>query len=232
MSVPGVFVTGTDTGVGKTWISAGLVHALRAAGQPAAGMKPVASGCEETSAGLRNADAEALREAMGEHAPDYDIINPYALRLPLAPHLAAQIEGRELRLGPVLSAYDVLARSYRPIVVEGVGGWAVPLSERLMQANLVQALDLPVLLVVGIRLGCINHALLSAQAIAHDRCRWLGWVANIVDPDTLHVDRVVDTLVARLGAPLARCGFGANAQDLQRELAASTLLGAWGVRAK
>jgi dethiobiotin synthetase len=226
MTLRGVFVAGTDTGVGKTWVSAALIRALREAGLAAAGMKPVASGCEDTPAGLRNADAEALRAACGDAAPPYDTVNPYALRLPMAPHLAAQIEHRVIQLGPILAAYDVLADAHRPVVVEGVGGWAVPLTDKLMQANLVQALDLPVLLVVGVRLGCINHALLSAQAIEHDRCRWLGWVANIVDPDTLHIDLVLDTLRARLGAPLAQVSYGSNAQEAQRECARAVLFAA------
>ena len=201
MKVRGVFVTGTDTGIGKTYASSALLHALRSAGHRATGMKPVASGCEPTPQGLRNDDALTLLAA-SDPAPDYALCNPFALRDPIAPHLAARATGIEITLDPIVEAYAAIARSCDRIVVEGVGGWAVPLSESLMQVDLVRALGLPVILVVGLRLGCINHALLSARAIEADGCRLVGWIANRIDPAMASADANLDALRTRLSAPL------------------------------
>ena len=200
MSVAGVFVTGTDTGIGKTHCSAVLLHALRARGQRAVGMKPVASGCERSDGAWRNEDALALIAA-SDPRPTYADCNPFALRLPLAPELAARDAGVEVRLQPILDAYARLASSAEVVVVEGVGGWAAPLSAQLMQSDLVHALDLPVVLVVGLRLGCLNHALLSARAIAADGCRLAGWIANAIDPAMDAVEDNIAMLAARLPAP-------------------------------
>ena len=163
-----VYVTGTDTGIGKTLASTALLHALRGHGLRAVGMKPVASGCEQVEGEWRNADALALLDA-SEPKPAYADLNPYALPQPLAPELAARDAGVELSLQSLLDAHARLAVDTDALVVEGVGGWAAPLSASLMQADLVRALRLPVLLVVGLRLGCLNHAL--AQC-ARDRRRW------------------------------------------------------------
>ena len=201
MSARGVFVTGTDTGIGKTRASALLVRAQRACGRRAIGMKPVASGCRETPEGLRNEDADALIAA-SDPAPSYALCNPYALAPPIAPHLAAREAGIAIALDPIVSAYGRLAAMADRVVVEGVGGWCVPLGDALMQADLVRALDLPVVLVVGLRLGCINHALLSARAIVADHCVLVGWIANRIDPDMARVDANLDTLRARIDAPL------------------------------
>ena len=152
----GLFVSGTDTGIGKTWSSCVLLAALRARGLRAVGMKPVASGCRMTRHGLRNEDAEALSGA-STAAPAYADCNPFAFAAPIAPHLAAAMDAREITLEPIRNAYAQLAEGADRIVVEGVGGWAVPLSDTLMQADLVRALELPVILVVGVRLGCLNH---------------------------------------------------------------------------
>jgi dethiobiotin synthetase len=199
--VKGVFVTGTDTGVGKTWSSCVLLAALRARGMRAAGMKPVASGCRETSAGLRNEDAEALIAA-SDPMPAYTDCNPHAFAAPIAPHLAAAMNGAKITLAPVSTAYSRLALTADRIVVEGVGGWAVPLSDTLMQADLVRALGLPVILVVGVRLGCLNHALLSARAIAADGCRLAGWIANRIDAEMAFASANIEALQARIAAPL------------------------------
>lgn len=198
-----VFVAGTDTGIGKTYVTAALVHALRAAGVAAIGMKPVASGCERTPDGWRNDDALALLVASGLADDRYDRVNPYALPMPASPHIAARAAGVRIELAPMLDAHAVLAAGTGVLLVEGVGGWSVPLAESpwLMQAELVRALDLPVLLVVGLRLGCINHALLSARAIAADGCRLLGWIGNAVEADWDQTDVVVATLRALLPAP-------------------------------
>ncbi|MGA8277599.1 MAG: dethiobiotin synthase [Rhodanobacteraceae bacterium] len=195
-----VFITGTDTGIGKTTISCALLLALRSRGLRASGMKPVASGCRATSLGLRNEDAEALIAA-GNPAPRYDDCNPFALSEPLAPHLAARRDRTEISLARVSDAYDRLESNADCIVVEGVGGWSVPLSDELMQVDLVRVLELPVILVVGLRLGCLNHALLSARAIEADGCALLGWVGNRIDPSMDRPDENLATLRNRLRVP-------------------------------
>lgn len=197
----GVFIAGTDTGIGKTYASCAMLGALRARDLRAVGMKPVASGCHETPAGLRNEDAEALI-ATSDPAPAYADCNPFAFAAPIAPHLAARDHGVEIDLARVREAYARLARTADRIVVEGVGGWMVPLSETLMQADLVRALDVPVILVVGLRLGCLNHALLSVRAIAGDGCRLIGWIANRIDPAMDRAEDNLATLRARIDAPL------------------------------
>jgi dethiobiotin synthetase len=215
----GFYVTGTDTGIGKTRSSAALLHALRARGLRAVGMKPVASGCDRVDGEWKNADALALVEA-SDPRPAYADCNPYALPLPLAPELAARDAGTEVELQSILHAHARLAASADAVVVEGVGGWAAPLSPALMQADLVRALDAPVVLVVGLRLGCLNHALLSARAIAADGCRLVGWIANGIDP---HMDAIEDNIAMlreRLPAPcLGRLPF-----DPAAEAAASSRL--------
>lgn len=201
MTARGVFVTGTDTGVGKTRASALLVRAQRACGRRAIGMKPVASGCRETPDGLRNEDAQALIAA-SDPAPAYALCNPYAFAPPIAPHIAAREAGVAIALDPIVAAYGQLAAMADRVVVEGVGGWSVPLSDALMQVDLVRALDLPVVLVIGLRLGCINHALLSTRAIRADDCVLAGWIANRIDPDMARAEENLDTLRARIDAPL------------------------------
>lgn len=225
----GIFVTGTDTGVGKTFVSAALVRAMRLHGIDAMAMKPVASGSFETGEGLRNEDALALIEAMRTPLPGsvdatepaYATVNPYTLRDPIAPHLAAANDGVEIELGPIRSAYlDLAARSHF-VLVEGAGGWAIPLSEHRMQSDLPLALGLPVLLVVGVRLGCINHALLSARAIRADGLALAGWIANTVDPLLPQADEVIDTIACQLDAPLAVIPRDPEPEDLPQLLDAA-----------
>jgi dethiobiotin synthetase len=194
-------VTGTDTGIGKTHASVQLLRALQRRGLRASGMKPVASGCRATPPGLRNEDAEALIAA-SDPAPAYSDCNPCALAEPIAPHIAARRRDTEIVLAPLREAYRRIARDADRVVVEGVGGWLAPLSGSLMQADLVRALELPVVLVVGLRLGCINHALLSARAIAADGCRLAGWIANRIDPAMAAVEENLATLRERIDAPL------------------------------
>jgi len=213
LTARGVFVTGTDTGIGKTRASALLVRAQRAGGRRAIGMKPVASGCRETPDGLRNDDAEALIAA-SDPVPPYAFCNPYAFAPPIAPHIAAREAGIAIALDPIVSAYGALAAMADRVVVEGVGGWAAPLSDALMQADLARALELPVVLVVGLRLGCISHALLSARAIRADGCVLAGWIANRIDPDMARPDENLDALRARIDAPLlAVLGHAAEPRD-------------------
>ena len=197
----GAFVSGTDTGIGKTHVSAALVRALRRSGIAAMGMKPVASGCDSTPMGLRNADALALIEAAGVELR-YEDVNPYAFRDPIAPHLAAADKGIVIEPQRIVEAFERLRGDSDFVVVEGVGGWLAPLGEALMQADLVHALKLPVLLVVGLRLGCLNHALLTARAIEADGCELIGWVGNRIDVDMLRAEDNIDTLKARIQAPL------------------------------
>ena len=195
-----VYVTGTDTGIGKTLASCALLHALRGHGLRVAGMKPVASGCERIDGEWKNADAMALQQA-GEPAIAYADINPFALEHPLAPELAARDAGLEVCLPSILAAHARLAERTDALIIEGVGGWAAPLSASLMQADLVRTLRVPVLLVVGLRLGCLNHALLSARSIAADGAHLAGWIASHVDPAMERVDDNLATLRERLPVP-------------------------------
>jgi dethiobiotin synthetase len=195
-----VYVTGTDTGAGKTRASVALVHALRRGGAHAVGMKPVASGCEATPDGLRNEDALAL-QAASDPRPDYALVNPFALPEPTAPQIAARLAGVAVTLPPLLAAYARLAALAPGVVVEGVGGWRAPLADGVEQADLVRALDLPVVLVVGLKLGCLNHARLTAEAIAADGCRLAGWLGSEVEPPGPHAAAYLDLLRTALPAP-------------------------------
>lgn len=195
------FIAGTDTDAGKTTVACGLLHAARRAGLSTAAAKPVASGCAVTPAGLRNGDALAL---LGECslALDYAEVNPFAFAPAIAPHLAAREVGVELNVAALLAPVrKVLARGADFTLVEGAGGWRVPLAGRENLSDLAVALGLPVILVVGVRLGCINHAVLTAEAIARDGLELVGWVANVVDPHTARLDENLATLAERLPAP-------------------------------
>lgn len=196
----GWFVTGTDTGIGKSVASATLVHALRNRGLRAVGMKPLASGCEATPGGWRNEDALAL-QAASDPRPRYEDVNPYALPQPLAPELAARDAGVEVRLAPMLQAFARLSAQADAVVVEGVGGWSAPLAPTLDQADLVRALGLPVVMVVGLRLGCISHARLTARAIEADGLHLAGWIANDIDPAMERADDNFTLLKSRLPVP-------------------------------
>lgn len=182
------FVTGTDTGVGKTLVSAALLHAARRAGLRTLGMKPVASGCEETPDGLRNEDALALQAAMTETLP-YEQINPIALAPAIAPHIAAVQAGRQLTAQRLVGLCRGL--QMRPadfMLVEGAGGWRVPLNDRETYSRVAQELNLPVIIVVPLQLGCINHALLTAEAIRADGLPVAGWVANRIASEPMSVE--------------------------------------------
>jgi dethiobiotin synthetase len=195
-----LFVTGTDTGIGKSVASAALLHAWRARGWRAAGMKPVASGCERTPQGWRNEDALAL-QAASDPVPAYDDVNPFALEHPLAPELAAADAGIHIGLAPILEAHARLHAQADVLVVEGVGGWMAPITAELDQQALARALGLPVVLVVGLRLGCINHARLTARAILGDGLRLAGWIANEIDPAMARRDDNMAILRRVLPAP-------------------------------
>jgi dethiobiotin synthetase len=197
----GWFITGTDTGVGKTLVSRLLLEALKRAGHSAVGMKPVASGCHDTAAGLRSDDALELMQVSGA-AADYADVNPYALGPACAPHIAAREAGVEIQLEKILESFRRLRQKSPWVVVEGVGGWRVPLGGRLTMAEVAHALGLPVILVVGLRLGCLNHALLTAEAIRRADLPLAGWVANRIDPAMTHVPENIATLAQKIGAPL------------------------------
>ncbi|BFO01982.1 dethiobiotin synthase [Pseudomonas guariconensis] len=195
------FIAGTDTDVGKTTIAAGLLHAARLEGLSTLGAKPVASGCTPGAKGLRNADALALIAESSVKLP-YEQVNPFAFEPAIAPHVAAREAGVSLDVPVLLQAMQhVLAQGADFTLVEGAGGWRVPLSAHAHLSDLAIALKLPVILVVGVRLGCINHALLSAEAIARDGLPLAGWVANIIDPRTSRLEENLASLAERLPAP-------------------------------
>lgn len=198
---PGFFVTGTDTGVGKTCVSLGLMRALQSQGRCVLAMKPVASGCVASEAGVRNDDAEQLR-AQASIAASYELVNPYALEPAVAPHLAAHAAGVGIEIPVIEAAFTQLAALGDCVVVEGVGGWSVPINEIETMADLALALNIPVIMVVGIRLGCLNHALLTADVIRRSGVRLAGWVANHVDANCELQDQNVRALCQRLGTPL------------------------------
>ena len=193
----GFFVTGTDTGVGKTLISAALIHSLRNENVRVSGMKPIASGCIETDHGLKNEDADLLLQASNVIA-DYDLICPYRFLPPIAPHIAAQEQGAVISIEYIMECYRRLQSSSDKVVVEGVGGWQVPLDQQKSMSDLAIELDLPVIIVVGGRLGCINHALLTADSILASGLSVAGWVFNQIDPDMQQVAAVKQTLQNRM----------------------------------
>ena len=198
----GWFVTGTDTGVGKTLVACALLRALAANGLRAVGMKPVVAGCEQTPEGRWvNEDVAALSAASSAGAPP-EAVNPYRFREAIAPHIAAQREGRAIELALIEQRCDELAAAFHAVVVEGVGGFRVPLNGAEDTADLAVRLQLPVILVVGLRLGCLSHALLTAEAIRARRLRLAGWVANRIDPQMAATDENIAALEARLPAPL------------------------------
>lgn len=197
----GYFISGTDTGVGKTRITVALVRSLGERGLLVAAMKPIASGCQETAQGLRNDDALQLQTAANIAVP-YQMLNPYAFAPPIAPHIAASQEGVIIDIQYIVSCFEQLATQAQRVIVEGVGGWQVPLNEAQTTADLARALGLPVILVVGLRLGCINHTLLSCEAIRQSGLPLAGWVANHVEADIACSDEIIATLQQRLQAPL------------------------------
>lgn len=192
------FVTGTDTEIGKTFVSCILLHAARARGWSAVGMKPVAAGTEADGS---NEDVEELRAASSLDLPP-EWVNPYLFRSPVAPHIAAAEEGVEIDFKVIVKAYEGLATRADAVIVEGVGGFRVPLGPDRDSADLAVAMGLPVILVVGMRLGCISHALLTAEAIAARGLKLAGWVANRIDPAMARFDENLAALQQRLPAPL------------------------------
>lgn len=192
------FITGTDTGVGKTHAACAMIRRLVGDGEQVAGMKPIASGSAMTQAGLRNEDALALMKASNVELP-YATVNPYVFKPAIAPHLAAEQAGVEIDPARIAAAADSIVAD--TLVIEGAGGWCVPIGPRLMLADLVRPLTREVILVVGLKLGCINHALLGASQIARDGFELAGWVGNTLQPDMPVLAENIATLSAKLDAP-------------------------------
>jgi len=197
----GFFISGTDTGVGKTCISLGLMRALQAQGHSVVGMKPVASGCHVVSNRLENDDALRL-QGCASFPVKYSQVNPYAFESAIAPHLAARISSASIQVQVIGKSFRELSERAEFVVVEGVGGWLVPINEEQTMQDVAVELGLPVILVVAIRLGCLNHALLTAAAILDSGLPLAGWVANRVDPQCQQPDEIVHALDERLPAAL------------------------------
>lgn len=200
MTNKGFFVTGTDTGVGKTVVSVALTRALVARGLRVGVMKPIASGSDPTPQGLRNSDAVALMAAANVATP-YDVVNPYCFLPPISPHIAAHESGVTIDLALLRERYEAIADAADCVLVEGAGGWLAPIGDAISMADLAVALELPAILVVGLRLGCLNHALLTRASIAARGVPFAGWVANAVDPLFERSAENLATLTARLAAP-------------------------------
>ena len=192
------FVTGTDTGVGKTLISCALLHGFAAQGKRVVGMKPIAAGCDDDG---QNEDALQLRSA-GNVAVSYESVNPYCFVPAIAPHLAAQRAGVIVQFSRIAVSYHELAAQADVVIVEGAGGLLVPLNAQQDSADLVEELGLPIILVAGMRLGCLNHALLTVEAIAARGLALAGWVANVLDAEMPALQENIDTLRQRISAPL------------------------------
>jgi dethiobiotin synthetase len=197
----GIFVTGTDTGVGKTLAACALLHAFAARSMRVVGMKPVAAGAEDRDGVLINDDVEQLVAASNVKAPRADV-NPYCFAPPIAPHIAANLLQSSIQMNRLCDSYQRLTTLAEVVVVEGAGGFCVPFNDLETSADFAQRLALPVVLVVGLRLGCINHALLTAEAIRARGLRLAGWIANDIEPAMAHADANLTAIGMRLAAPL------------------------------
>ena len=198
---PGFFVTGTDTGIGKTLVASALLRAFALSGMRAVGMKPVATGCRADARDRANEDVAALIAASNVGAP-IDLVNPYCFAPAIAPHIAATQAGMTISLMHIRDSYRALTTLADRVVVEGAGGLLVPLSPQQDWGDLVSLLELSVVLVVGMRLGCLNHALLTAEAIRSRGLPFAGWVANRIDSTLPFFEDNLETLRLKLPAPL------------------------------
>ena len=195
----GYFITGTDTNVGKTWVTVALMRYFKVQGLTVIGMKPVAAGCELNNNQLKNSDA-LLLQAEASIPLAYEFINPYAYEAPISPHLAGKHD--PVQIDKIIGCFDNLRKRAEIILVEGAGGWYAPINDRQNISDIALALQLPVILVVAIRLGCINHALLSYQAIMRSGLLCAGWVAVVISPDSLCIDANIESLKQFLPTPL------------------------------
>ncbi|MGR5285394.1 dethiobiotin synthase [Vibrio maritimus] len=195
-----LFIAGTDTEVGKTVVSKAILSAVGAQGKTTIGYKPVAAGCEKTEQGLRNSDALHLQQAANLNV-DYDLVNPYALSLPASPHIAAIADDVEVDYQVLSNVLEQHKQNSDFVLVEGAGGWRVPVSKDDCLSTWVKQEKLPVVLVVGIKLGCLSHAMLTAEAIKADGLELVGWVANRVNPGVEHYAEIIEMLEGSMGAP-------------------------------
>ena len=196
----GFFITGTDTGVGKTLVAVALTRALVARGLKTAVMKPVAAGAIQTDDGLRNDDALELLAASNVKA-SYEDVNPWLLTTPASPHLAARHDGVSIGVDKIVSAYRRLAGASDLVMVEGAGGWLAPISSVATMADVAEQLALPVIFVVGMRLGCLSHALLTREAIRSCGLPFAGWIANKMHAEMALAQANIDSLATRFGVP-------------------------------
>jgi dethiobiotin synthetase len=214
MKCQGCFITGTDTGVGKTLVAVALTRALVARGLRVAVMKPVAAGITDTPQGPRNEDALELLGASNVTAA-YEDVNPWLLATPASPHLAARHAGLSIKHEPILAAKRKLAAGSDLLIVEGAGGWLAPISAVETMGDVAEKLALPVILVVGLRLGCLNHALLTREAIRSQGVPFAGWIANKLRNEMPLADANIDTLASRFGAaPLGIVPSGIPGSEL------------------
>jgi dethiobiotin synthetase len=224
-AIAGFFITGTDTGVGKTHVAVALTRACVAAGKRVAVMKPVAAGVTLTDEGPRNDDALELLAASNVEAP-YEDVNPWLLRLPASPHLAARADGVTIGADAVVAACVRLAQRADLVLAEGAGGWLAPISATRTMADLAVALGFPAILVVGLRLGCLNHALLTRDSLRAHGVPFAGWIANHLDPDMALARDNISTLSERFGVdPLAVVPHGKTPKSEWAHAAAAKLLG-------
>ncbi len=203
--MPDYFITGTDTGVGKTWVTLALMKALQDKGKVVVGMKPVASGCTKIDEDLHNDDAVKILQQSSKRPSqtlDYKTVNPYAFEQAVAPHIAAGLAGVKIDIEKIADDFYLLKEGADCVLVEGIGGWCVPLGSEDMLADLVKRLDLQVILIIGLRLGCINHALSTVRAIQADGVNLCGWMTSQLDPDYAFLEETMMTLQARISAPL------------------------------
>ncbi|PMB54880.1 dethiobiotin synthase [Coxiella endosymbiont of Rhipicephalus microplus] len=208
------FVTGTDTNVGKTYISTALLRTFTTRGFSTFGIKPIASGCQNINGVLRNEDALALQEASSVKKP-YEYINPVAFEAPIAPHIASQLKNVTLTTSVLLEKINKsLLISSDVCIIEGVGGWFVPLNNQESMADLVKLLNIPVVLVVGIKLGCLNHTILTVNAINQMKIPLIGWVANCIESQTMVIHENIQTLKTWIKAPfIGIIRYGENPQN-------------------
>ncbi len=194
------FITGTDTGIGKTVISIALLESIKHAGKLVCGMKPVASGCYDLADEMVSEDALLIKKHASIDLP-YNLVNPLPLKNPCAPNIAAELELQGLEIAPVLKAFNWVSGQCEVLIIEGIGGWRCPVFSDLGMADMVKAMNIPVILVVGIKIGCLNHAVLSVESILRDNVTLAGWIANIVDPDFQYPQQTINHLMDQIKAP-------------------------------
>lgn len=206
----GYFITSTDTNVGKTTAALCLMRHFKSLGKNVGCMKPVSAGCQKTPEGLRNNDAEQLIREASIELP-YRLVNPFAYEPPIAPHIGAQLSGERIELNTINEYYHEIASKVDLVIVEGAGGWLVPVNDQQTMANVASALNIPVILVVGLRLGCLNHALLTVSSILQHNIPFAGWIANHLNEKMQSQDENLITLERMVPAPrLGNIAYNSN----------------------